>query len=479
MLKKIRKFFTAVKIYGVKVKNLTSFILKNTLYSKKGINYFLRLTLIVSVAVTSVVITSGFTKNNALAVYINDKAVGILDNTDITETKLYSKIQTKINAQNNTNTSINEKITLVPVIASSSETSSEYEILNSVVNDISYSVNSYNISVNGEKVACLKTSSEAESVLENIKNSRIAASSDIVSVNFTDDVKISEEYVPSEELMTYDDAYKALSKNISDKKTYTIVKGDTIEKIADKTNLSVDEICKLNPGLDEDTILQIGDEIKILEEKPFLSIETVKKVSYTKEIPYKTKEIKNNEEYKTYKKVIKEGKEGEKEITDEVTYENGKEVERKTIKETILSIPEEEEVEVGTLQTPVKKATGIFKMPVSGVLTSGFGSRWGTVHKGIDLGAPAGTPVHASDGGVVTFAGWNNGGYGYLVKISHENGLETYYAHNSKVAVSAGDRVYQGQVIAYVGSTGDSTGNHLHFEVRENGFAKNPYTYLQ
>ena len=117
-------------------------------------------------------------------------------------------------------------------------------------------------------------------------------------------------------------------------------------------------------------------------------------------------------------------------------------------------------------------------MPIGGVLTSGFGSRWGTTHKGIDLGAPAGTPVHAADGGVVTFAGWNNGGYGYLVRISHENGLETYYAHNSRVAVSAGDRVYQGQVISYVGSTGDSTGNHLHFQVEKNGAVINPLLYL-
>lgn len=96
----------------------------------------------------------------------------------------------------------------------------------------------------------------------------------------------------------------------------------------------------------------------------------------------------------------------------------------------------------------------------------------------MDIGASAGTPVCAADGGVVTFAGWNNGGYGNLVKISHENGFETYYAHNSSVAVSVGDRVYQGQVIAYVGSTGDSTGNHCHFEVREGGVAKNPAEYI-
>ena len=478
MLEKIRKTFTAVKIYGGKIKILTTFVLKKTLYSKKGSNYFLRLTLIVSVAVTSAGITSGLTKNNAQAVYINDKAVGIIDNTEITEEVLYSEIHSTLNNKNDADASINEKISLVPVIASSSDTSSEYEILNTVVNDISYSINSYNISVNGENTVCLKTLSEAENLLDDIKNSRTLNSPDIISVNFSDDVKISEEYVSPEKLMTYDDAYKVLSKNVSDKKIYTVSEGDTIEKIADKTDLSVNEISALNPGLDEDTILHIGDEIKIVEEKPFLSVETVKKVSYTEEIPYKTKEIKNNEEYKTYRKVVKKGKEGKIEITDEITYENGKEVNRKTIKETILANPEEEQVEVGTLQTPVKKATGTFKMPVSGVLTSGFGSRWGTTHKGIDLGAPAGTPVHASDGGVVTFAGWNSGGYGYLVKISHGNGLETYYAHNSSVAVSAGDRVYQGQVISYVGSTGDSTGNHLHFEVRENGSAKNPYNYL-
>lgn len=104
----------------------------------------------------------------------------------------------------------------------------------------------------------------------------------------------------------------------------------------------------------------------------------------------------------------------------------------------------------------------------------GIGS---TNHKGIDIAAPKGTPVYASDGGTVIYAGWMSG-YGYLVQIDHGNGYVTYYGHNSSLLVSVGEHVYKGQQIARVGSTGNSTGNHCHFEIRYNGVAKNPLNYL-
>lgn len=104
----------------------------------------------------------------------------------------------------------------------------------------------------------------------------------------------------------------------------------------------------------------------------------------------------------------------------------------------------------------------------------GIGS---TNHKGIDIAAPKGTPVYAADGGTVTYAGWMSG-YGYLVQINHGNGYVTYYGHNSSLLVSVGQHVYKGQQIARVGSTGNSTGNHCHFEIRYNGVAKNPLNYL-
>lgn len=118
-----------------------------------------------------------------------------------------------------------------------------------------------------------------------------------------------------------------------------------------------------------------------------------------------------------------------------------------------------------------------FIWPVQGVLTSSYGWRWGRMHEGIDIAVASGTPVVSAAAGSVIVAGWM-GGYGNLVVVDHGNGTATAYAHNSGVTVSAGQSVAQGQLIAYAGSTGNSTGSHVHFEVRVNGSAVDPLGYL-
>lgn len=123
---------------------------------------------------------------------------------------------------------------------------------------------------------------------------------------------------------------------------------------------------------------------------------------------------------------------------------------------------------------------GAFITPMKGVFTSPYGWRWGRMHRGVDIAAPIGTPIIASADGVVIGAGWNSGGYGNLVELRHNNGWETIYAHTSKMLVKNGQRVKQGQVIALCGSTGDSTGPHLHFEIIIPGKgATNPAKYIK
>lgn len=117
------------------------------------------------------------------------------------------------------------------------------------------------------------------------------------------------------------------------------------------------------------------------------------------------------------------------------------------------------------------------RKPVSGVLTSRYGYRWGRTHTGIDIGVPTGTPVKAAAGGTITFSGMK-GSLGKLVVINHGNGIQTYYGHNSKLTVSAGQKVEAGQVIAKAGSTGRSTGSHVHFEIRVKGSSINPQRYI-
>jgi murein DD-endopeptidase MepM/ murein hydrolase activator NlpD len=118
-----------------------------------------------------------------------------------------------------------------------------------------------------------------------------------------------------------------------------------------------------------------------------------------------------------------------------------------------------------------------FIWPVNGPVVSGFGMRWGRMHEGIDIAASSGTPIHAAAAGTVIHAGWL-GGYGNLVVVDHGDGLSTAYAHASAILVGVGQQVSQGETLSLVGSTGNSSGPHLHFEVRVNGSAVDPLFYL-
>ena len=160
---------------------------------------------------------------------------------------------------------------------------------------------------------------------------------------------------------------------------------------------------------------------------------------------------------------------------DEVNEENIKLAKEELTNDLQEELEEKEEIDSRTVN-------GIYLavVPVTGRITSRFGANESIrdhTHKGIDIAAVRGTPILATASGKVTFAGWSSG-YGYLVKIDHGNGVETYYGHCSKLYVSAGDTVEAGEEIAAVGSTGNSTGNHLHFEIRLNGNQVNPESFV-
>ena len=153
-------------------------------------------------------------------------------------------------------------------------------------------------------------------------------------------------------------------------------------------------------------------------------------------------------------------------------YEQKKVVKKVTVSST--------KVTSGKVATGKAPNVGInFAYPVNSPnISSGYGARWGRTHKGLDFAESTGTNIYASAPGTVTFSGWNTGGFGYLVIISHGNGVQTYYAHCSSLVAKVGQNVSQGQLIAKVGNTGRSFGAHLHFEIRVNGVAYNPALYL-
>lgn len=137
-------------------------------------------------------------------------------------------------------------------------------------------------------------------------------------------------------------------------------------------------------------------------------------------------------------------------------------------------VPRRVQYYAGPIPEDASKGTGAFGWPVSGRITQNYWS----LHRAIDIGAPAGTPVHASDSGYVVFAGWDDSGFGNLIIINHGNGYLTYYAHLSKILVAVGNSVSKGAKIGQVGSTGRSTGSHLHFEIHQHDIQRNPIGLL-
>jgi murein DD-endopeptidase MepM/ murein hydrolase activator NlpD len=175
--------------------------------------------------------------------------------------------------------------------------------------------------------------------------------------------------------------------------------------------------------------------------------------------------------------IISAGKDGIKLVQKMLTYENKRLISEKIIGEKVTLKKEDRVIVKGSM---VKKEVSaqVFTTPSRGMVTSGFGLRWGKMHCGLDIGASSGSPILAAIDGVVSFAGWEEG-YGNTISIKHAGNIETLYGHCSKLNVVVGQSVKKGEVIGAVGSTGNSTGPHLHFEVKVKGVAVNPIGYLK
>ena len=295
---------------------------------------------------------------------------------------------------------------------------------------------------------------------------------------FGEKVEISEAYVSKSLITSPEEAADQITKESEKNEIYVVQSGDTLSTIANGHGLYVKDVLALNSGLTERTTLQIGDEIIITVPQPELTIMTVEQSTYEEEYFAEVEYVYNDNWYTTKSVTLQEQEAGYHEVTALITKRNGTEESREMIDEVIIKEPVKKIVEVGT-QTPptyIKPLSG-------GRQTSGFGRRKAptkgasTNHKAIDWATPTGTAIWASSGGTVSVAGWQSG-YGYVVYINHPDGNQTRYGHLSKILVSVGQKVKQGQKIALSGNTGRSTGPHLHFELRVNGTPVNPYNYF-
>jgi murein DD-endopeptidase MepM/ murein hydrolase activator NlpD len=353
------------------------------------------------------------------------------------------------------------------------------DILNTLTYMKDLQVRAYAIFVNDVVQVVLENEEKASAILRSIQNAYAGQRDGVEysSISFGETVTIQEVGVQLGEIWNREDAELYLKTGAKSQVTHQVKQGETFGQIAKAYGLTTTELAASNPEINPNKIY-VGQELSLAYGAPLITIHSTEIATYDEKIPYGTQYIDNASIYQGETEIKSRGIFGKQRIVAEVVRTNGMEVSRKIQSSDKLSDPVDEVLYRGTKPIPPKEGTGTFAYPIrTYTITSRFGMRWGRMHTGVDFAAATGTKIYASDGGTVTYAGWKTG-YGYMLIINHGSLYETYYAHCSKLLVGAGDKIYQGQNIALVGSTGNSTGPHLHFEIRYHDKPKNPLDIL-
>lgn len=374
---------------------------------------------------------------------------------------------------------IESKFEVIPSLAKDDEIVSEEELYQLVKSNITYSILAYELKVNGQKIGILNSKKEAENVVEKVKEhfTQDYDKESLLEITTVEDIEIEQVKAKNSEIQKEEPLVNYIIKGTEEEKTYIVEKGDTYWTIAEYFNMTLDDLITANPTSDPERI-QIGDELNLVVPKPFINVQVKRKLIQEEKVAYETEYAYVSYMYNDEEVVSKAGQYGLSEIESIVTEQNGIQISKEVISEKVITPPVTKLVTTGTQDPPPKQGTGFFINPLPGsMISSRYGARSGGFHRGQDMAKAHGSSIKAADGGTVTFAGWS-GSYGYMVDIDHGGGFTTRYAHCSDIYVSAGEKIYQGKSIAAVGSTGVSSGPHLHFEVRKYGSLVNPAAYI-
>lgn len=297
----------------------------------------------------------------------------------------------------------------------------------------------------------------------------------VTAVSFVEKVTTEKLAIDASKLSDPDELFEGLTKGEPVPRKYTVQEGDCIGCIASKLNVSEELIYNNNPWIEKDMI-RVGDELDLSTEKPpILNVNSVEEVVEIEVIDPPIEYEKSDDMKVGQSKVISQGTEGKQEVTYRIVKRNGSQIEEEIVRQRVIKAATPTIIMKGT-KVIRGEGTGKFIWPVSGHrITSYLGKRWGRMHNGIDM--IGNSNIKAADDGVVIFAGYK-GALGNCIIIDHKNGFQTVYGHMKKLKAKKGQIVEKGDSIGIMGSTGRSTGTHLHFEVHLNGNLKNPLSYL-
>lgn len=338
------------------------------------------------------------------------------------------------------------------------------------------------IVIDGETKVYMASKEMADKAIQEAKKYYIKddKNAKVLDAKFREDVSVVACSFTADKNSDLDGALNLLVSGQEKQITHTVEKGESLSVIAQKYGITTAQLQAYNPDVNP-TRMRIGSVLNVSKYEPLLNVVVVSEVAQTNKLPYATEYVNNSEMLRGEQKVVQAGKTGQEDVVLKIVTQNGKEITRERVSTVVVSEPEKQVVERGTKVVVASRGSGgsgILGWPVTkNRINSPFGYRGRELHTGIDIQASKGQRVSAAESGKVISAGWK-GNYGNCVMIDHGDGLVTLYAHMNSVSVSTGSTVAKGDKIGEVGSTGRSTGPHMHFEVRVNGKQYNPLNYL-
>lgn len=423
------------------------------------------------------VVKTGLGYDYVLNVIVDGESVGYVANEQVFENArddVQGRIDTaKSMMQTAGDTGSDSQWNISPTytLAINGETMTESEVANAILGASSDEIGEGTaVYVDGELRFVINEGDHLRAYLESVKQPYEDTSDPNRRVSFVHDITLVDGIYLLDSVMSYRDVISAMNEG-GGPVTYTAAADETVQNVVDATGVSWDSLAALNPdltGLDE--TLQEGQQLITGVSSPeLLKVEVIERQTYTVDVPYETSTSESDEYDFGETVVTSPGENGIQELTQDVVYVDGAVTATNIVKVETLKEPVTEYVVKGTrLKSGMTAAygSGEWMWPVPGYT---YVSRWmSSYHKGADICAPYGTPIYAADSGVVVTAGYHYS-YGNYVIIDHGNGWRTLYGHMSALGCSVGQAVQRGQVIGYVGSTGNSTGNHCHFEMYQNG----------
>ncbi|WP_166761409.1 peptidoglycan DD-metalloendopeptidase family protein [Thalassobacillus devorans] len=431
-------------------------------------------------------------------VYVGEGYIGAVDDKEMVEQVIDDRIDEAQEEYENMNLTTADEVNFVAekLFEPSNDNG---QVTEQIENEIDIQAEVYTVEIDGETIANLPTKEDAEDVvkqlklahmdestleeaelnMENEKNIEIEkGNSAVVDVSLSEEISNAKTTVDPEKVATVEEAVDLLKSGKAAEKDHTVKDGETIGDIIEKYDMTEEEFFKINEEIESNDDLKEDENVTVTEMESYVDVIVKEEEIKEAKIAHETETKNTDELYKGETKVEQKGSDGTKEIHYAVTKVNGETTETEKLDEKTVEDPKKEIILKGTKEKP-STGDGKFTWPaVGGTITSKMGQRWGKAHNGIDIAGVSDKTIKAADGGEVTYAQFNSGGYGNKVEIDHKNGYKTTYSHLSSISVNVGDKVAAGDKIGVMGTTGQSTGVHLHFEVHKNGSPVNPLKYV-